>query len=165
MVVIARRCEPIENDLRGSIRFVVTVSIRNEDQLGRSHQPDAAAADLDAGQHLQVVGEDFSFVVLPVPILVFKDHDPVAQAQVKDGAAIGIGIVLCHPQPPPSIPGHRDRVTDIRLRGEDRDLEPLRQLKPFRSFLGRKRQPGSGGLGIVRLGKGRGGVGDWARAI
>jgi len=39
--------------------------------------------DLDAGEHLQFVGEDFARVEPPITVLVFENEDAIAQVEIE----------------------------------------------------------------------------------
>ena len=76
---------------------VVAVFIGDEEQLGRAHEPDAAAADLDAGEHLHLVGEDGALVGFAVVVGVLEDEDAVAEAQSEADFARPVGVVFGDP--------------------------------------------------------------------
>ena len=121
-------------------------------QLRRAHHPHAAVADLDAGEHLHVVGEHLARVEAAVAVLVFEDEDAVAQAEVELLAALGVGVVLGDPQPPARVPRHRDRVLHVRLGGEDGGFEAGRQPH-LRRRLGSGHRPRLIRLRVVGNGK------------
>ncbi len=52
--------ETVENDLFRTVWRVVAVGIGDEDKVWRAHRPHAAVADGDAGEHLDVVGENLA---------------------------------------------------------------------------------------------------------
>ena len=70
--------EPVEHNLGGPVGHVVAVAVGDEQQPGRAEQPDAAEAQLDAGEHLHVVGEDRAPVEPAVAVGVFEDQDAIA---------------------------------------------------------------------------------------
>ncbi len=138
MMIIGGRGEAIEHHNWGAIRLVVSITIRDEDQLRRGHQPDAATANCDAGQHLHVVGKDRPFVEPAIVIRVFQNQHAITQAQVKFEIAIGVSVVLGNPQPAARIPGHGNRILDIRFCGKHIHLEAVGNSKPLCSILRRK---------------------------
>ena len=129
VVVLLRHVEAVEHHRGGRVGPVVAIEVGHEEELRRAHQPGPAAAHLDAGEHLDVVGEDGPLLRLAVAVGVLEDQDPVAIAEVEPGRALGVGVVLGDPEPPPGVPRHGDRVADLGLGGEDRDLEPLRHAE------------------------------------
>ena len=112
MIVALRHGEPIQNHLRRSIRDVVAVGIRNEKQLRRRHQPDAAFAHLDTGQLLDMIDEDLPRLRASVVILVFQDDHAVAQPEIEPLGRLGVGVILRDPQPAAMIPGEADRDSE-----------------------------------------------------
>ncbi len=60
-----------------------------------------------------------------VAVGVFEDQDAVAEPEVELLGLLGVGVVLGDPEPPAAVPGHGDRVLDVGLGGEDRDVESL----------------------------------------
>ena len=155
-MVLSRRGEAVEHDLGRSVGDVVAVAVGNEQELGRAHQPDAAEAELDAREHLHVLGEDGAFVEPAVAVGVVEDQHAVAEPEVELRGQLGISEVLRDPQPPARIPGHGDGVLDIRLGREDPDVEPRRDAEAGRGLVGRQ-SPGRRGLGIGRAGDGHAG--------
>ena len=77
MVISPTDVETIEPDLGLPVGNKVTIRIRNEEQVRRTHQPDSPVANLYAGQHLHLVGKDLSRFRLSVPILVRQHDHPV----------------------------------------------------------------------------------------
>ena len=80
MIVLGRDGEAVEHDLGRPVGDVVAVAVGQEQQPRRAQQPDAAESQLDAGEHLHLVGEDRPPVEPAVAVGVFKDQDAVAQA-------------------------------------------------------------------------------------
>ena len=129
MIVFGGDGKAVEHNLRRPIRDVVAVAVRKEEQPRRAQQPNAAETQLDAGEHLHAVGEDGSPVELAVAIGVFKDQDAVALGEVEPLGPLGVRVVLGDPEPAARVPGHRDRVSNVGLGGEDRDVEAVRDAK------------------------------------
>ena len=116
----------IEEDLRRTAGFVAFGGDKKE--MRRAHRVDAAEAALDAGEHLEILGEDGALIETTVVVGVLEDDDAVAELEIETLFAVGVSVVLRDPQTPAFVPAHGDRILDIRLRGEERGLEPGRQV-------------------------------------
>ena len=123
VVILRRNGETVENDFGRAVRHIVTVSVGDKKHLRRTHDPHAAASDLDARKHLHLVGENLARVESAVAILVFKDEDAIAQVEVELLCPLGVGVVLGDPQPPARIPRHGDGILHVGFGGEDRGPE------------------------------------------
>ena len=88
VVVLDGDPEPVEHDLGGTVGHVVAVAVGDEQQPGRAEQPDAAEAELDAAEALDVVGEDRAPVGPAVAVGVLEDQDPIAEPQVEPIGAV-----------------------------------------------------------------------------
>ncbi len=141
--------EPVEHDLGGTVGDVVAIAVGDEQQPRRAQQPDAAEAELDAGEHLHVVGEDRATVEPAVAVGVLEDQDAIAKAEVEPVGRVGIGVVLGDPEPPAPVPGHGDRVLHVGLGGKGRDVEARRGPEAGRGLV-RGECPGGRGLGVAR---------------
>ena len=71
----------VEHDLGRAGRLVAVVD-RDEEQVRRRAEPDAAEAELDAGEVHAVVEEDGLLVERAVAVGVFEDDDAVAALAV-----------------------------------------------------------------------------------
>ena len=151
VVVVLRDRETIEHHLRRAVRHIVAIGIRDEEQLRRAHQPDAAAPDLHAGQHLHLIGEDLARLGHAVAVLVLEDDDAIAQPEIEPQLALGVGVVLRDPHPPARIPRHADRVLHLGLMRPHRRGETRRQRERLQRLLRRRRIPAL--LAIVKSGK------------
>ena len=150
----------VENHLGLAVGHVVAVAIGQEQEPGRAKRPDAAEADLDAGQPRALVPEHLVPVGAAVVVGVFEDDDPVALRQVEVQGPLGIGVILGHPEPAPRIGRERDRLPHVGLRREQRHLEPLRRREARRRLL-RRGQRDRLGLRVLR----RGGLGRVQPAV
>ena len=124
MMIVDDDGEPVEHDLGRAVGDVVPIPVGDEEQPRRAEQPDAPEAVLDAGEHLDLVGEHRATVETAVGVGVLEDQDAIAMAEVEPIRRVGIGVVLGDPEPAPTVPGHGDRVLHVRLGREDRDPEP-----------------------------------------
>ena len=142
MMVIDDDGEPVEHDLGGTVGDVVAIAVGDEQQPRRTQQPDAAESELDAGEHLHVVGEHGATVEPAVGVGVLEDQHAIAMTEVEPIGCVGIGVVLGDPEPTAPVPGHRDRVLHVGLGREGRDAEPRRSPEAGRG-LGWRRAPAS----------------------
>ena len=67
----------VEQDLRRTVGPVVAVSVGNEQQVRGRADPDAAEADLEAADQVQLLGEDLARVEPAVAVGVLEDQDAV----------------------------------------------------------------------------------------
>ena len=67
----------VEQDLRRPGRSIGAVLDRDEQQVRRRADPDAAEADLDAADEVQVLDEDLAAVEPAVAVGVLEDEDAV----------------------------------------------------------------------------------------
>ncbi len=139
--------ETIEDDLRRAGGLVVLRG--NPKQVRRAKGIHAAEAALDAGEHLEVVMKDGALVEVAVVVRVFEDKDAVLQLQVEALLAVRVSVVLRDPEAAFFVPGHGDGLLNVRLRGEERGLEPRRQVHHADGLL-RRRHRDIGDLLVVR---------------
>ncbi len=90
-----RGAETVEEDLRRAAGFVAVSG--NPEQIRRTQGVDATEAALDAGEHLEIVGEDRALVEVAVVVGVFEDQDAIAKLEVEALLVVGVGIVLRNP--------------------------------------------------------------------
>ena len=152
VIVLLRHREAVEHHLRRAIRHIVAIAIGDEEHIRRTHRPHTAAAHLDAREHLQIVAENFARGKMAVVIFVLEDEDAVAQPEIEFPRRLGVGVILRDPQPPASVPRHRDGIPHIRLGGKHGGLETRRQ-RHLRRGLRRRHRPGFVRLRVVRNGK------------
>ncbi len=69
----------VEQDLGRAVGAVVAVPVGDEIEFGRRADPDAAEADLEAADQVQVVGEDLAGIEAAVAVGVFEDQDAIAR--------------------------------------------------------------------------------------
>ena len=149
----ARVVPAIEHHLRFAVGHVVAVAIGNEEQARRTQRPDAAEADLDAGQYLALVPEDGALVEPAVVVGVFENDDAIAQAKIEVHLAFGVGVILGHPQPAARVGRHGDRILHVRLGGEDGRVKSGRQPEVSRHLDRRGKDVGAKRLGVEGIGK------------
>ena len=118
VIVLGGDGETVEHDLGGSVGNIIIVSIGQKQQPRRAQEPYASQTELDAGEHLHLIGEDSPAVEPAVRVVVLKDQDPIALGQVEVIRSLGVGEILGN-QSAARVPGHRNRVSDVRFRGKD----------------------------------------------
>ena len=129
VVVVLGDGEAIEDDFGFSIGDVVAIAIGNEEELGRAHGPNSAASQFDAGEHLQLVGEDLAGVGLSVVVFVVKNDNAIAQFEIEALASLGIGVVFGDPHAAFVIPGHCNGILDLGLGCEDGHLKSFGEFE------------------------------------
>src|SRR5205807_8733551 len=97
----------VENDLRRTVGHVVAVAVGDEEQVRRGTDPDAAEAELDAGDVGDLVMEDFASIKMAVAVFVLEDKDAIL-ARFAVSLPLGIGVVLRDPEPAAVVDGEGD---------------------------------------------------------
>ena len=162
VMILQRRLEALDHGLRRTVRDIVAIAIGNEEHVRHGDGPHATEADLDAREHLQIVRENRAPIEAPIAVGVFKNHDAIAQAQIVPDRPFGVGVIFRHPQPPARVPGQRDGILHIRLRGKDGRLATRRQRHLLRSLRSRHERTTEVRLGVDGSGKIAGECGDAA---
>ncbi len=126
----------VEQHLRRAVRTVVAVSIGNEVEFRRRADPDAAEADLQTADQIQVIGEDLAGIEAAVAVGVFEDEDAIARLCLRNPPRVRIG--LGDPETAAIVDRHGDRLNDVGLAGEKSDLEARRNGHRPRGLLGRQ---------------------------
>src|SRR5688572_23923919 len=121
-VVYALAPEAIEQHERCTVGLVILVLVRDEQQVWRRDDPDAAEAVLDSRHARETVGEHAAAIVLSVAVSVFQDDDPVLPL-----LPLRIRVILGHPYAPVIIETEPDRLPHVRLGGEDAGHKSRRQ--------------------------------------
>ena len=133
----------VEQDLRRAGRVVVAVLDRNEQKIRRGADPDAAEADLDAADEVQVLDEDLPVVETSVAVGVLEDQDAILALAFR--RAHRIGVRLDDPQPAAVVEREGDRLHDVRLARGERDRETLAaRSSPWRPLLADRPACGTG---------------------
>ncbi len=122
-----------------------SVAEGDEEQVRGAAGPDAAVADLDAGQVVGLVPEDGTLVKGAVAVGILENEDAVLSLAV--GRPLGIGEALGHPEPAAVVEGQGNRLADLRLAGEEGDVEAWRRLEGAHGLLRRRRHV----LGILSV--------------
>ena len=95
--------------------------------------------DLNAGEHLQFVGEHLACVEPAVTILVFENKDAIAQGEIELLAALRVSVIFGDPQPPARVPRQRDGILHVRFGGKNGSFEAGRQPHLRGRLAGRQR--------------------------
>ena len=111
----------VEQDLGRTVGAVVAVPVRYEEKLRGRADPGASETDLEAADQVQVVGEDLAPVESAVTIGILEDEDAVPGLAIGDAPRVRVG--LGDPDTASVVDRHRDRLDDVGLAGEERDLE------------------------------------------
>ena len=105
-------------------RLVVRV-LWDEEKFRSRTDPDAAVADFDTGDEIESVLEDCDLRVTAVLLHVFQNQDPIGALPV--GTFLWVGHAFHHPEAATFVEAHRDRLDDLGLGGDKRDLEARRE--------------------------------------
>ena len=122
-----------------------------------AHCVDAPEAALDAGEHLEIIGEYRASIETPVVVGVLEDNDAIAELEVEALLVVRVSVVLRDPETTALVPAHRDGILDVGFGGEQRGFEPGWQVHQLQQV----RWGGEGLVGdflIIRR-SGEGGVG------
>ena len=136
-VVLSVDAPAVELDDRRAVGPVVAVAVGDEDQVGRGADPDPAEPQRDAGVVGPSVGKDGPAIEAAVAVGVLEDQDAIPAA--RPAQPDRVRVVLDHPEPPPVVDGHGDRLDDVGLGGGESDPEPGRHRDPLRGLRGRGR--------------------------
>ena len=131
----------VEHRLRRAVRDVVTIAIRNEQEVGRAAHPHAAVPDGDAAREIELIVEHRRAVMAAVAVGIFHHQDPVAAVRGPGG----VGVVLHHPEAAALIDRERDRLVHRRLAREGHGAKAGRERHGACGFLGG--EPLAGGDG------------------
>ena len=143
------QAEAFQVHRRGTVGHVVPIRVRVEEQIRGIQHPDAAAPGQCRAADVQSSDEVLLSLVAAVAVPVFQDGDPVPardmtgwrrgrKAVVLDApeAVMGNDLqaggegkleILNHPDPPPFVEGHVQRLPDLRLGGDGVQLKRGRQ--------------------------------------
>ena len=123
-------CRPAAEENLSFIRPVIAICVAQEEGVGRLVDKEASSGEAEARRDAQLVGEDGELICPAVSICIFADPDPVFSL------ALGLDLVgivrrLADPEPSPRVPGHGDRLGDVRFRREESRFEPFRHHHVF----------------------------------
>ena len=137
-------------------RLVVGV-LRDEEEFRGRADPHAAMADFDARDQIEAFLEDRDLGVGAVLLHVLQDEDAVGALPVR--TFLRIGHAFHDPETAAFVEAHRDRLDDLGLGRDERDLEARRKrhrlhrldrslarlIRPWRDPLGRSGRQRRGG--------------------
>ncbi len=113
--------ESVEENNWIAIGYVVPVLIRDEEKLRRAGCEDASVADLESGNEVEIVGEDFVRFEGSVVVFVFENDEAVFTFAFFLPARIGESFG--DPNAAPAIEGKGDGLAELRFAGDGFDLE------------------------------------------
>ena len=145
----------IEHYFRRTIGKVVTIFVRDKEQIRRSRDPHAAEADFHGSQTLALIPKNRAFVETTVVVRVVENHDPIALLRVEVHLRLRISVTLHHPQTSARIRGDRDRLLHIRLGGKHGDVKSRRHANAGGCLI-RRHWPAGRRLRVERNGEVRG---------
>ena len=125
MLCWALMSQPSSLTIGRAVGPVVAVAVGDEEQVGRGADPDAAEAQLDAGEVGPLVAEDRAAVEPAVAVGVLEDQDAVLALRAAQPDRVR--VVLDDPEPPRRVDGEGDRLDDVGLGGEQGGLEAFGQ--------------------------------------
>ena len=143
-----------------TVRNVVAVGIRIEQQVRRVHHPDASVGAHGGIGHIKAILEDRVLVVDPVVLRRFVDRDDIGAtvmigrsrrnvvvvgpvifiaADHTDARGIGILAILRHPEAAAGVEAEVRRLGDLRFRQQQIDSE-VRRRTHLRIGVGRRKR-------------------------
>jgi hypothetical protein len=111
----------IKHDLRGSIRDVVVIAIGDEQEIRRRADPDAAEADFQSADEVQIFGKYFLGLKDAVAVAVLENQDAILA--LTFGLAVRITHRLRDPDAAARVEGEGNRLVQVGFRGEQLGLE------------------------------------------
>ena len=135
IVCVRMRAKPVQQDLRLAVGNVVAVSVRDEVEVRRRHDPRAAEPDLDAGDVVELVIEDRSLVEPPVAVGVLENQNPVTRL----GGVVRVVVRFGDPESASVVDAEPDWLPDVRFAGKQRHFKPLRDDHRLGGLLRRQR--------------------------
>ncbi len=111
----------------GDVGLVVTVAIRDEEQVRRGAHEHAVKADRQGGRKGDSLHEHLPAVGNAVAVRVLENDDPAGPGVGEPLLAVFVVVVLSHPQAPAIVPAEGHRLCDHRLTRPGVDREPVDQ--------------------------------------
>src|SRR6056297_2465627 len=113
----------VQYDLWIAIGNIVTIRIRNEQQLWCRTDPHAAKADFDRAGQIQAFEKDLAGFETTVCIGVFKDDHAIAAFAL--GGFLWIGMAFDYPNSSRRVKTHRDRLRQLGFRSDQVDVKAI----------------------------------------
>ena len=126
---------PAGHDDLTDVGLVVAVGVLEEDEVRGLGDDHAAVGEDEAGRDVELVGEDRELVGLAVAVGVFADLDGVVALLLVFHDAMRVVAGLGDPEAATGVPGERDRLHDVRLRGEEHQLQVGGDLRALHAAL------------------------------
>ncbi len=108
--------EAVEEDLGRPVGNVVAVGVGDEEEVGCGADPDAAMAEFEAADEIQILGEDLAGLEGAVAVGIGEDDEAVEALAL--GTARGIAVGLRDPEATPFVDGERDGLADLGFGGD-----------------------------------------------
>ena len=129
----------VRRDLGLLVGLAVAVRVAAEPEMRRRADEHAVAVQGDGARHHDLVEEDRGRLEDAVAVLVLQDHH--APVRLVFRRAIEVRHVALHLDDPETTVGTElggHRIADLRVAGDERDLEALRDLERLQLLLGRE---------------------------
>ena len=126
---------PAGHDDLTDVGLVVAVGVLEEDEVRGLGDDHAAVGEDEAGRDVELVGEDRELVGLAVAVGVFADLDGVVALLLVFHDAVRVVAGLGDPEAAAGVPGERDRLHDVRLGGEEHQLQVGGDLRALHAAL------------------------------
>ena len=130
---------PAGQDDLAHVGLVVAIGVLEEDEVGSLRDDHAAVGEDEARGDVKVVREDRELIGLTVAIGIFADLDAIVALLLVFLHAMRVIGGLADPKAAAGIPSERDRLRDVRLRGEEHQLHVRRDLRTLHTALDRER--------------------------
>ena len=127
----------VEKNFGFGVRNIVAIGVRDEDEIRRSSEVDAAVSDRDTRSEGDFIVKEFFGVKDAVAIGVLENLDS-AELFVFVRPPVDVVIVFYNPNASARIESKGDGFADVRLGGIDRNVESVRDGHIGDRFLGRE---------------------------
>ena len=117
--------------------MAVGIGVGEEIDVGDAESDDAVFVGVEADGNVQTFGEGGDFASVASAIEAGKDFDFVA-ARFVERRGVGIFAGLGEPEPALGVECHVDGFADVRLGGDQLDLETWRKMKGETLLFGRE---------------------------
>ena len=105
------------------VGLVVAVGVLEEDEVRGLRDDHAAVGEDEARRDVELIGEDRELVCLAVTVGVFADLDAVVTLLLVFLHAVRVVGGLADPEAATGVPSERDGLHDVRLGGEEHQLQ------------------------------------------
>lgn len=152
-IVLGFERPPVQHGFQRSVRLIITITIRNKNELGRRAKPNSAKSHGNTREIAPFVKEDAARIKSAITVTIFENQNAVFSFPLALPSRIR--KAFDHPETSPLVSRHCDRLNNVRFAGKECDAEPIGHGHSARSFLCRN--------GCFRFGRFRGeGVSGYA---